>query len=82
VEGSAMPPMSLKNKALNINDIGLGDLLGQQTEDEIEEMRKKALRRVPGGELLDQRVSDFRSRFKDLAGGGGPMDILGGFFGR
>jgi hypothetical protein len=60
-----MPATSAKNKPLTgvATDIGLGDSLNQQVQDETEEMRKRRL-------LLQQQ--------RQALGGGAASALLGG----
>lgn len=53
-----MPPPNPKNIGISTaaTDLGLGDMLGQQTQDETEEARKKrlaAMQQAGGGAAMD-----------------------------
>jgi hypothetical protein len=69
-----MPPTSAKNQSLLVTDLGLGDMLGQQAQDETDEERKRR--------LAQQRQNALNPAITGLLGG--PRDTLGGYggFGR
>lgn len=65
-----MPPLSSKNQSLSITDLGLGDMLGQQVQDETEEARKKRLARMQQ-ERLNPAVGALLGNNASLGGAGG-----------
>lgn len=64
-----MPPMNPKNMALSpaATDLGLGDMLRTQTEDETEEQRRKRL----AAQQMQSGVNPLSLGTQMLFGGGG-----------